>query len=124
MTYSNLQPGRYILRVVASNSREDKVVERREIEINADSDFCTIHLINDGVKVNGDSVEVYFAGMGSTDSYYCWMKNNRMGFNCKLSYELLFFFIQFYMLIQGLLAVMHGTTVKLFMPDTADPTTF
>jgi len=69
--------------VVASNSREDKVVERREIEINADSDFCTIHLINDGVKVNGDSVEVYFAGMGSTDSYYCWMKNNRMGFNCR-----------------------------------------
>lgn len=62
ITFSGLAPRRYELRVSAVNNRTDEAKRRRRFEISDDPTYCTTHLINDGVTINGDNVTVEFAG--------------------------------------------------------------
>jgi len=37
----------------------------------ANYNVCTVHLVNDGVKVNGDSATVDFSSSGPSHTYLC-----------------------------------------------------
>ena len=63
--FTDLQPGEQYLRVDARNSREDRAVERRVINVPSDATSCSVHLINDGVVVDGSSAQVEFAAVGN-----------------------------------------------------------
>ena len=69
--FSGLSPGVYTLRVVATNRKPDKVFITIRFEITDDPDRCTLHLINEGVSVRGDSVRVEFTGRGPASDYLC-----------------------------------------------------
>ena len=69
--FTDLAPGRYVLRVAATNSKEDRAIERRRFEISSDPSFCTTHLINTGVTVRGDTATVEFAGTGPAGTFSC-----------------------------------------------------
>jgi len=71
VSFTNLAPGRYVLRVAATNSKEDRVIERRRFEISSDPSFCTTHLINGGVTVRGNTATVEFAGTGPAEMFSC-----------------------------------------------------
>ena len=71
MKYSDLEPGIYTLRVVAANLKPDKEFIKRRFEITNDTQRCTLHLINDGITVTGDSATVEFTGRGPIEEYYC-----------------------------------------------------
>ena len=66
----------------AINNRTDEVKTRRRFEISDDPTYCTTHLINDGVTVDGDNVTVEFAGIGSAASHVCKL-DSRDSFICK-----------------------------------------
>ena len=57
--------------MAATNSREDRIVVRRRFEISADSSFCTVHLINDGITVGENRTTVEFTGTGIAESFLC-----------------------------------------------------
>lgn len=76
ITFSGLAPRRYELRVSAVNNRTDEAKRRRRFEISDDPTYCTTHLINDGVTINGDNVTVEFAGIGSAASHLCKLDRN------------------------------------------------
>ena len=71
VSFTDLAPGRYVLRVAATNSKEDRVIERRRFEISSDPSFCTTHLINGGVTVWGNTATVEFAGTGPAEMFNC-----------------------------------------------------
>ena len=71
VSFTDLAPGRYVLRVAAANSKEDRVIERRRFEISSDPSFCTTHLINTGVTVRGDTATVEFTGTGPAETFRC-----------------------------------------------------
>ena len=49
----------------------------------ASPNICTVHLINDGVTVNGNTATVEFASSGPTTSFQCSL--DRQGFTaCEL----------------------------------------
>ena len=63
MTFSNLEPGRHTLRIVARNSRDDRAAVSRRFFISNGTE-CAIHLINSGLSVYGDNAKVEFATSG------------------------------------------------------------
>ena len=69
--FSSLIPGVYTLRVVATNRHPDKEFIKRRFEVTTDAERCTLHLINDGVTVTGDSATVEFTGRGPVKDYHC-----------------------------------------------------
>ena len=71
VNYSSLRPGDYVLRVTASNGRDDRRVRRRALYIASDPSECSVHLINGGVVVTGNNASVEFAGSGSFSSFSC-----------------------------------------------------
>ena len=82
VSFTGLAPGKYVLRVAATNSKEDRVIERRRFEISSDPSFCTTHLINGGVTVRGSTVTVEFAGTGPAEMFRCRLDANT-AFTCK-----------------------------------------
>ncbi|CAI8033855.1 hypothetical protein GBAR_LOCUS19094 [Geodia barretti] len=62
--FSGLSPALYTLRVVATNDRNDKAFIKTRFEITDDTERCTLHLINGGVSVSGNSATVEFTGRG------------------------------------------------------------
>ena len=88
VSFTDLAPGKYVLRVAATNSREDRAIERRRFEISSDPSFCTTHLINEGVTVSGDTATVEFAGIGPAETFRCKL-DTEPAFACKLN-DLLF----------------------------------
>ena len=84
VSFTDLAPGRYVLRVAAANSKEDRVIERRRFEISSDPSFCTTHLINGGVTVRGDTATVEFAEMGPAEMFRCRL-DTEPAFACKYS---------------------------------------
>ena len=87
VSFTDLAPGRYVLRVAATNSREDRTIERRRFEISSDPSFCTTHLINGGVTVSGDMATVEFAGTGPAETFRCKL-DTEPAFACKLKLTL------------------------------------
>ena len=86
VSFTDLAPGKYVLRVAAINSREDRAIERRRFEISSDPSFCTTHLINGGVTVSGDMATVEFAGTGPAETFRCKL-DTEPAFKCKLSHH-------------------------------------
>ena len=73
--------------MAATNSREDRAIERRSFEITSDPSFCTTHLINGGVTVRGDTATVEFAGTGPAETFRCKL-DTEPAFACKLKLTL------------------------------------
>ena len=69
--FTGLSPALYTLRVVATNRRPDKEFIKTRFEITDDAERCTLHLINGGVVVSGDSARVEFTGRGPAAGYLC-----------------------------------------------------
>ena len=88
VSFTDLAPGRYVLRVAATNSKEDRAIERRRFEISSDPSFCTTHLINGGVTVRGDTATVEFAEMGPVEMFRCRL-DTEPAFVCKLLHAVL-----------------------------------
>ena len=82
--FSDLPQGSYVLRVVADNGRADRAIERRRFDITGNSSICTIHLINDGVTVDGNRVIVEFAGTGTVQAFSCQLRG-QAAFPCELT---------------------------------------
>ena len=82
VSFTGLAPGKYVLRVAATNSKEDRVIERRRFEISSDPSFCTTHLINGGITVRGNTATVEFAGTGPAEMFRCRLDANT-AFTCK-----------------------------------------
>ena len=84
VVFSSLMPGVYTLRVVATNRRPDKEFIKRRFEVTNDTERCTLHLINDGVTVAGDSATVEFSGRGPVRGFRCQL--DKMEYDeCKFS---------------------------------------
>ena len=66
----------------AINNKTDGVQIRRQFEITDDPTYCTTHLINDGVAVNGNNVTVEFTGIGPATSHTCRLDHHD-SFTCK-----------------------------------------
>jgi len=71
VSFTDLAPGRYVLRVAATNNKEDRAIERRRFEISSDPSFCTTQLINGGVTVRGKTAAVEFVGTGPAEMFSC-----------------------------------------------------
>ena len=71
VVFSGLSPAVYTLRVVASNRKPDKEFIKVRFEVTDDPERCTLHLINEGVSVSGDSARVEFAGRGPVNGHLC-----------------------------------------------------
>lgn len=84
VVFSDLPPGSYVVRVVADNGRNDRAIERRRFDITGDSSTCTVHLINDGVTVDGNRVLVEFAGTGTVQVFSCQLRGQD-AFSCELT---------------------------------------
>ena len=81
--FSSLIPGVYTLRVVATNRHPDKEFIKRRFEVTTDAERCTLHLINDGVTVTGDSATVEFTGRGPVKDYRCQLDMMEF-YECKI----------------------------------------
>lgn len=68
--------------MAATNHREDRAIDRRRIVISSDPTFCTAHLINDGVTVEGGGAMVEFVGDGPTDVFSCSLDREE-AFTCE-----------------------------------------
>ena len=81
--FETLNSTRYTLRVVATNRHPDKVFIKRIFETSSDPDRCTVHMINEGVVVAGDSATVEFTGRGPAKGHHCSL--DKMSFyKCEL----------------------------------------
>ena len=72
--YSDLSPGRYTLRIAAINyKKEDRAIIRRRFEVPLSANICLLHLVNDGLVVDGRSgnVTIDFDGVGPVESFLC-----------------------------------------------------
>ena len=81
--FSSLIPGVYTLRVVATNRYPDKEFITRRFEVTTDAERCTLHLINDGVTVTGDSATVEFTGRGPVKDCRCQLDKMEF-YECKI----------------------------------------
>ena len=81
--YTNLEPGKYTLRVAAGERREEKGIERRKFEIPSDNNYCATHLINEGVIGGfGGQVTVEFASVGPAVEFMCRLDRQEL-FSCE-----------------------------------------
>ena len=74
VVYSDLSPGRYTLRIAAINyKKEDRAIIRRRFEVPPSANICLLHLVNDGLVVDGRSgnVTIDFDGVGPVESFLC-----------------------------------------------------
>ena len=85
MTFPDMKPGVYTLKMTASNSlTEEASIVGCFFEISDHSDFCGLHLINSGLTVTGNSIHVDFAGVPThIDAFRCKL-DNKPGFDCKI----------------------------------------
>ena len=72
--YSDLAPGRYILRIAAINyKKEDRAITRRRFEIPPNPNVCLLHLVDSGLVVDtkAGNATVDFDGVGPVESFLC-----------------------------------------------------
>ena len=84
--FFDLEPGVYVLRVVATNQVPDRELIRRTFEIYNDPKHCSTHLINNGVTVVGNNARVELAGSGQAKGYKYNLDRNDF-YPCKLRSE-------------------------------------
>ena len=83
VVFTDLEPGRYWLRISATNYGGDRDIVRRKMEISSDPSFCTAHLINNGVTVEDGRAIVEFAGDGPAEAYVCSLDREK-AFPCEI----------------------------------------
>ena len=88
-----ISPGDYTLRIVARDPRRpssEKAVLRSRIKMRS-SDVCVVHLVNDGITVEGNTVIVDFLTTGNVEptGYLCSLDRARF-VECK--YTILCFY--------------------------------
>ena len=85
MTFHDMKPGVYTLKVTALNSLtgEASLVDRF-FEISDHPDFCGLHLINSGLTVSGNSIHVVFAGVPTHIHTFRCKLDSKPGFDCEL----------------------------------------
>ena len=71
VVFSGLSPAVYTLRVVARDEHNNRAIKKTHFEVTDDPERCTLHLINEGVSVRGNSTRVEFAGRGPANGYLC-----------------------------------------------------
>ena len=70
------------MRVVAVNTREDRAIVSRQFQVHSDPDYCTMHLVNDGVTVANDNVTIEFAVVGPAEGVTCQL-DGQPPFSCE-----------------------------------------
>ena len=84
MTFPDMKPGVYTLKVTASNTLTGETLAVKSfIEISNDPDFCGLHLINSGLTVTGNSIHVEFAGVPKHINTFRCKLDNKPGFDCE-----------------------------------------
>ena len=84
VSYSNVSPANYKLSVVAKNSNYDTVVTTRLLIVPDSSYSCAVNLIDDGILFSGDTVTVYFAGVGKVSKCACYLNQQAYNTTCKV----------------------------------------
>ena len=56
---------------MARDEHNNRAIKKTRFEVTDDPERCTLHLINEGVSVRGDSARVEFAGRGPANGYLC-----------------------------------------------------
>ena len=69
-TFEGVPPGYHNLRVTALANKKKARVYRR-VYVPANSNTCSVNLINAGLVVNGNSVTVEFLAVGAATSFKC-----------------------------------------------------
>ncbi|XP_064398468.1 sushi domain-containing protein 2-like isoform X2 [Halichondria panicea] len=71
--YDNIPAGSHIFLIHATSELGEKFTVRRTIHIgeSGDEQFCAVHLINEGVIVDGRTASIFFKGTEAVDSYLC-----------------------------------------------------
>ena len=84
ISFPNLKPGLYVLKVQAFNRKTDVTTVKRGFEINSDPNYCSLVLVNRGVTVSGDSssAEVEVQLYGPATQLSCVLDKG-MAFTCK-----------------------------------------
>ena len=77
------------MRVAAVNTREDRAIVSRQFQVHSDPDYCTMHLINEGVTVTGNNVTIEFAVVGPAEGVTCQL-DNQPQFSCEQHHSLLY----------------------------------
>ena len=49
-----------------------------------DSQSCSVHMINEGLRISGRNASIHFTGTGPVESYFCRMDDSDF-FRCKCS---------------------------------------
>ena len=75
-TFEGVRPGYYNLRVTALTDREEARFSRK-VYVPANSNTCSVNLINAGVVVKDDSATAEFQAVGPATSFRCRMDKGR-----------------------------------------------
>ena len=83
VSYNDVSPGNYRLRIFAKNSNYDSVVVRRVVSVPDTAYGCAVNLINDGVTVSDGGVTIQFAGVGGLTDFACFLDGEVLNDGCK-----------------------------------------
>ena len=84
MTFYDVEPGVYTLKITASDSTSGETATiERFFELSNHPDFCGLHLVNDGLVVTGNSIHVQFSGVPTYIHWFRCKLDNKPGFDCK-----------------------------------------
>ncbi|XP_064384002.1 uncharacterized protein LOC135332992 [Halichondria panicea] len=88
MTFTDVAPGAHTLElVVTSLVSEQTSTVKRSFEMGSQSNFCGLHLINDGAVVDTHKLRVEFGAVPMAKSYHCEL-DDQSGFDCVSPVEL------------------------------------
>ena len=84
VTFSDLRPGLYVLKIHAYNRQDDSRTVKRGFVVTSDPDYCSLVLVNEGVRVseNGREAVVKVKGHGPAEGFSCVLDSGEQ-FSCE-----------------------------------------
>ena len=84
VTFSGLRPGLYVLKIHAYNRRDDVRTVKRGFVVTSDPDYCSLVLVNEGVRVSesGREAVVEVKGHGPAEGFSCVLDSGEQ-FSCE-----------------------------------------
>ena len=84
VTFSGLRPGLYVLKIHAYNRRDDVRTVKRGFVVTSDPDYCSLVLVNEGVRVSesGREAVVKVKGHGPAEGFSCVLDSGEQ-FSCE-----------------------------------------
>ena len=84
VTFSGLRPGLYVLKIHAYNRRDDVRTVKRGFVVTSDPDYCSLVLVNEGVRVSesGREAVVEVKGHGLAEGFSCVLDSGEQ-FSCE-----------------------------------------